>query len=56
MLRGELIKGLTKDDSEVFEDGARQTISHFSQGGDTRRNLEEFLKTTLQTRDRACLL
>ena len=56
MLRRELIKGLTKDDLEVFEDRARQTISHFSQGGDTGRNLEEFRKTTLQTRDWAFLL
>lgn len=33
--QGRLVKGLTKDDFEVFEDGARQTISHFSQAADT---------------------
>ena len=52
--QGRLVKGLTKDDFEVFEDGTRQTISHFSQAADTPLALglvadasgsqEEFLK------------
>jgi Ca-activated chloride channel family protein len=52
--QGRLVKGLTKDDFEVYEDGARQTISHFSQAADTPLALglvadasgsqEEFLK------------
>lgn len=33
--QGRLVKGLSKEDFEVFEDGARQTISHFSQAADT---------------------
>ena len=33
--QGRLVKGLTRDDFEVYEDGARQTISHFSQAADT---------------------
>jgi Ca-activated chloride channel homolog len=32
--QGKLIKGLTKDDFEVYEDGVRQTISHFSAAAD----------------------
>jgi Ca-activated chloride channel homolog len=52
--QGRLVKGLTKDDFEVYEDGTRQTISHFSQSADTPLALglvadasgsqEEFLK------------
>ena len=42
--------------SRCSKTGPGKTISHFSQGGDTGRNLEEFRKTTLQTRDWAFLL
>ncbi|MBI2687806.1 MAG: VWA domain-containing protein [Acidobacteria bacterium] len=32
---GALVRTLTKDDVEVYEDGVRQTISHFSRGGES---------------------
>ena len=31
---GNLVSGLTKDDFEIFDDGVRQTIAHFSKGED----------------------
>src|SRR5262249_47279325 len=31
---GKLVNGLTKNDFEIFDDGTRQTIAHFSKGED----------------------
>lgn len=75
--RGTLATGLTRDDVEVFEDGALQKVSFFARSSDVpltlglvmdmsgsqehfmkphHRDLEAFLKTVMDPRDRAFLL